>query len=531
MKKNLYSLAAAAMLAGASFAANAQTISTYAGNGSPGSSGDLTPATTAEINQPYGTATDASGNVYIADAANAKVRVITSSGIIATICGTGTPGITGDGLVATAAQLSYPMGVAVDASGNIYIADKGNNNVRKITKSTGIISTIAGSVVGSPGTTGDNGAATAALLNQPVALALDAAGDIFVVDNGNNRVRKISSGTISAYAGIGGAGAYGGDNGPATAGQLWGPAGIAIDGNGQVYISDSGNNRVRYVDHLTSKIFTLAGIPTAGFSGDGGAAGSAKLNKPLGLAVDASNNVYIADFKNNCVRRVSASSAAITTVVGTPPTAGIGGDGSPASAAGLNLPADMTFDASGNMYIGDIGNNKVRKVTPFPTIAILGASTTSVCIKATETLSDAIAGGTWSSSASAIATVGTSGIVTGVAAGTATITYKTTTDAATQTVTVTNCTSHVGVANTETATSGLKVFPNPNNGAFAVLISSPLQEQATIIVTNIVGVQVKTFTTATNKETDMKLDVAPGIYFLTASSPTEKWSEKVSVMH
>ncbi len=525
MKRTIYTIMSAYIMLYATHA-HSQTISTIAGNGSASFAGDGGAATAAQINLPNGTASDASGNIYIADAANARIRMVNSSGVISTVAGTGTPGTGGDGGPATAAQLSYPVAVAVDAGGSLYIADYNAHNIRKV--SSGTITSIAG-MAGMSGSTGDGGPATAAHLNGPLAIAIDASGIIYVADNVNNKVRKIMGGNISTFAGSG-AGSYSGDAGAATAAGINGPAGIAINSAGTVYISDSGSSRVRYVDNSSGKIFTAVGNGVAGYAGDGGAGGIAKMNHPMGIAFDAGDNLYITDNKNNCIRRFSGSTSIISTYAGTT-TYGFSGDGGPAAAAMLSAPKSVSLDAAGNLYIADAPNNRIRKVSAAPSMTVTGGSS-SICIAATATLSDATPGGTWSSSTTTVATIGTSsGIVTGVAAGTATITYKTATDAAYKTVTVVSCTSHAGINNTYASENELSVFPNPTNGSFSIVVNNDINSDAIVTITNVVGVRIKTMTIETNKPAETKLDAPQGIYFLNVSSGGKQWAKKIVLVN
>ena len=221
--------------------------------------------------------------------------------------------------------------MAVDASGNLYIADTGNNRIRKVS-ATGIITTVAGN--GSAGYSGDGGPATSAQLDGPEGVAVDGSGNLYIADTCNNRIRKVSAtGIITTVAGNGSAG-YSGDGGPATSAQLSLPAGVAVDGSGNLYIADSGNNRIRKVS-ATGIITTVAGNGSPGYSGDGGPATSAQLNQPAGVAVDASGNLYIADSSNNRIRKVSATGI-ITTVAGNG-FDGYSGDGGPATSAATQL--------------------------------------------------------------------------------------------------------------------------------------------------------------------------------------------------
>jgi uncharacterized protein (TIGR03437 family) len=325
-------------------------ITTVAGNGTPGFSGDDGLATSAQLNNPDGIAVDSAGNFYIADTSNNRIRKV-SNRVIATVAGDGTLGFSGDNGPATSAQLAYPWGVAVDLAGNLYIADYGNNRIRKV--SNGVIATVAGN--GTRGFSGDNGPATSAQFYDPAGLAVDSLGNLYIADYGNNRIRKVSGGMITTVAG---GGASLGDNGPATSAQLSLPYGIAVDSGGNLYVADWGNNRIRKVSN--GVITTVAGTGTRGFSGDTGLATGAQLANPEGLAVDSAGNLYIADSGNSSIRKVS--NGMITTVAGNG-TPGFSGDNGPATSAQLYLPYGVAVDSAGNLYIGDSGNNRVRKVS------------------------------------------------------------------------------------------------------------------------------------------------------------------------
>src|SRR5712691_1466420 len=270
---------------------------------------------------------------------------VTGSDTIITIAGTGVAGFSGDGGQATSTQLNYPLGVNDDTQGNVFVADTSNNRVRKI--SGGIITTIAGT--GTAGFAGDGGQATSAQVNVPGGVAVDAQGNVYIADENNQRVRKISTaGIITTVAGNGVAG-YLGDGGQATSAELNFPHGVAVDAQGNVFIVDTSNNRVRVVN-TAGIITTVAGNGTAGFSGDGGQATSAELNFPRQVAVDAQGNLYIADTFNHRVRKVSAG--VITTFAGTG-VAGFSGDGGAATSAQLNFPRGVALDATGNLYISE----------------------------------------------------------------------------------------------------------------------------------------------------------------------------------
>lgn len=334
---------------------SAQKIFTAAGNGAGNSGGDGGPAYLAQLS-PASIALDNTGNLYIVEYWNSRVRKVNTSGIISTIAGTGVNGNAGDGGPAVSAQLNKPMGIAVDAAGNIYISEVVGNKIRKI-NTIGIINTIAGT--GVPGYTGDGGPAIAATLNNPQRVSVDGANNIYILDVSNNCVRKIDAvGTITTIAGTGVAG-FSGDGGPATSANLYTPYDLVVDGSNNIYIADLWNNRIRKIN-TSGIITTIAGTGTAGFSGDGGPATSAKLNRPFGIAVDGSGNVFIADSYNSRIRKIN-SSGIISTIVGTGNTA-FSGDGGPAASAEINMPSDVILDPSGNIYICDANNNRIREV-------------------------------------------------------------------------------------------------------------------------------------------------------------------------
>lgn len=392
-------------------------ISIIAGNGEPGYNGDNGPATEAQLFEPTGVAIDTAGNLYIADYGNYVVRKVDATGIITTFAGdyNATVYPSGDNGPATAAGFYSPYGVTVDSIGNVYITDNGAHNVRKVNTS-GIITTIAGSAIGTSGYNGDNGLATDALLNASENTAFDALGNMYIADYGNNRIRKVDavSGIITTIAGTGTAG-YNGDGITATTAQLNTPADIAFDATGNVYIADEGNNRIRKINIASGIISTVAGTGTAGYiGGDNGQATMAALNAPDGIAFNASGNLYIADFGNNCIREVNTASGIITTAANTATNTtinfgvyggsiafdnsgnmyisnadniaadniirkvdaisgavnivcgtgapGYNGDNITAAIAQLDIPADIVFDTANNMYIADRGNNRIRKV-------------------------------------------------------------------------------------------------------------------------------------------------------------------------
>ena len=293
--------------------------------------------------------------------ATRQIQVHVSPGMITAYAGTGTQGYAGDNAAATAALLRDPQGVEVAANGDLYIADTGNHAVRKVSAATGVITTVAGS--GPSGSSGDGGPATSAKLHSPAGVAVAANGDIYLSDTANDRIRKVTAATgiITTFAGTGTAG-YQGDGGAATSARLNTPEGVTLAANGDLYIADTGNNAVRKVSAATLNISTYAGTGTAGFLGDGGAATSARLNAPEAVSLNSAGDLYIADTGNNRIRRVTAGSGVITTIAGTG-TAGGTGDGGPATAARLNSPRGITVSATGAYYIGDRSNNRARKVT------------------------------------------------------------------------------------------------------------------------------------------------------------------------
>jgi len=332
-------------------------ITTMAGNGTYGYSGDGGPATSASLWLPPDVAVDASGNLYIADSDSQRIRKVDTSGIITTVAGNGTRGYGGDGGPATNASLRYPEGVALDANGNLYIADTRNERIRKV-DTWGIITTVAGN--GTRGCSGDGGPATNASLRWPWGVALDANGNLYIADMDNHRIRKVdTSGIITTVAGNGTYG-YSGDGGPATNTSLWGPYGVAVDASGNLYIADQGNYRIRKVD-TWGIITTVAGNGTYGYSGDGGPATNASLWLPSDVAVDTSGNLYIADYGNHRIRKVDTSGI-ITTLAGNG-TASYSGDGGPATSASLQHPWGVALDANSNLYIADWGNHRIRKVS------------------------------------------------------------------------------------------------------------------------------------------------------------------------
>ncbi|HWC95989.1 MAG TPA: IPT/TIG domain-containing protein [Candidatus Sulfopaludibacter sp.] len=340
--------------------ATTYTITTIAGNNTAGYAGDAGAATAAELSLPVGATLNGS-NLYIADQANQRIRIVGSDGKINTFAGSGVGGYTGDGAKATAATVNSPSAVVVDSKGVVYFSDTNSNVVRKVT-TDGNISTFAGNQTNGTTYGGDGGAATNASLFRPSGMAIDASGNIYIADTSNNAIRKIAAATgiITTIAGTTSPG-YNGDNGPAIKAQLKNPVAVAVDPSGNIYIADSGNHVIRKVSGAI--ITTVAGNGTPGFSGDGGKAFPlAQLNNPKGVAVDSAGNVYISD-TNNARIRVVSTSGIITTIAGNNSFA-YAGDGGAALSASLNFPAGISMDGSGNIYVADTANNVIRLLKP-----------------------------------------------------------------------------------------------------------------------------------------------------------------------
>jgi sugar lactone lactonase YvrE len=365
------------------------TISSVAGDGNSGYSGDGGASTGAELNSPSGMARDSAGNLYIADQGNNVIRKIDSNGNISTVAGNGQGGYTGDGGLATSAQLYSPSDVAIDSAGNLYIADTNNNVIRKV-DINGVITTFAGN--GQSAYLGDGGPALYASLSGPQGVAVDKAGDLFISDSSNYVVRKIDvNGTITTIAGDNQQG-YSGDGAIATAAQLSYPLGVAVDDAGNVYIADGQNYVVRKVG-TDGNINTIAGDNQFGYSGDGGAATSAQLSYPNGLKLDGAGNLYIADQYNGVIRMVDGNGN-IGTIAGTVGLCGRcdrsntkgtlishnqdsgNGDGGPATSAVINLPVGLALDPAGNFYIADHYGDAVRKVDVTASVMAFGSITT-----------------------------------------------------------------------------------------------------------------------------------------------------------
>lgn len=364
-------------------------ITTVAGNGTAGYfEGTGISPTASWLKSPVAAVSDTLGNIYFADFGNQRVRKADiAADIIITLAGTGVAGFSGDGGKGDTAKLNNPTGVAVYKTQSLYIADRSNHRVRKIDLATGNISTVAGS--GAAGFSGDGGLATAAQLNNPTGVAVDKSGNIYITDLSNQRIRKINigSGNISTIAGTGIAG-FSGDGNLATAAQLNNPTGIALDTAGNIYITDLGNQRIRKITVSTGNISTVAGAGTTGFSGDGGLATVAEFDNPTGIAVDDSGNIYVSDINNQRIRKITKVTGNISTIAGTG-VAGFSGDNGSAVLAKLDAPSGIALTKNGDLLIADRNNHRIRKLYGCydPDRPVITASDDTVCFGDTVTLS------------------------------------------------------------------------------------------------------------------------------------------------
>jgi sugar lactone lactonase YvrE len=343
-------------------------ITTYAGGST--FEGEGAAATTGSVNFPYAVSLDAAGNLYIADAFNNRIRKVDlSTGILTSIAGTGTLGVSEDGGLATATDLANPQDAEIDPTGNLLIADSGGNRIRRVDAKTGIISTVAGTYLES-GFSGDGGKANSAWLNSPKGVFCDSSGNLYIADTYNNRIRKVdaATGIIATIAGNGQE-AYGGDNGPATSASLYRPERVVADTGGNVFISDTKNHRIRRIDAGTKIITTFAGTGTKGYSGDGGPAVAAKMESPSQLSFDNSGSLYFADSGNGRIRKIDRNGV-ISTVVGSG-AEDYSGDGGPALGAGLASPLGVAVDGAGQIFIADTANYRIRFVNSSSTISTI----------------------------------------------------------------------------------------------------------------------------------------------------------------
>ncbi len=328
-------------------------ITTVAGTGAIGFSGDDGQGVAARLNGPEGVVVDAAGNVYIADTGNHRVRRVNASGVITTVAGTGVVGFGGDNGLATGARMNFPSALALDDSGNVFVTEREGNRVRKFAPGGSIV-TIAG--IGQEGFDGDDGLATEARISNPLGVAF-RAGKLYVADTDNHRIRRIDEGgIITTVAGTGLAG-YNGDGTPATTVRFTSPAALFFDLDGNLLITEATGHRLRRLEP-SGRTLTLAGTGVAGFAGDGDVALAAHLNLPLGVVMDSRRNIYLTDSNNHRIRRVAA--AVITTIAGAPPFTG---DAGSALSAQIRFPSGMALDAAGNIFISDTSNRRVRKLT------------------------------------------------------------------------------------------------------------------------------------------------------------------------
>jgi len=422
---------------------SAQTITTFAGSDSSGYSGDGGAATLARLGSPRGIAIDNMGSIYFTDFYCHCVRKINTSGVINTIAGNGSPGYSGDGGAATAATLYSPSSVAIDDSGNIYIADESYNCVRRI-NTAGIITLFAGNT--SPGYGGDGGSATAAQLESPVGVAVDHTGNVYIADMANHAIRKVSGGNISTFAGTG-VGGQSSDGSPATASRIGKPISIAIDALGNVFFSDS-LSFVHKVD-ISGIITTIAGYGPYGYFGDGGPATAARFNSINGTAIGMSGEIYLSDAGNSVVRVINHTGI-INNYAGSH-VQGYGGDGGPAWLCEFNGPSGISMDATGCVYVADAANARIRKIS----------ATTAV--------------------------------------------------------------SNVDFP------GALRCYPNPSSGSFTITLPQAVEPTATVAITNTLGQTIYTNTFTTNRPAQINLAAPSGIYFITATVGSKQAKTKIVI--
>ncbi len=349
------------------------TIETVAGTGMQGYDGDGGKATQAKLNQPFHCELDARGHLYIAEAFNHCIRKVDlKSGTISTVAGTGKKGYSGDGGPATKATMNEPYAVVVSPEGDLYIVDRLNAVVRKVDGKSGVMATVAGT--GKKGYGGDDGPGTRALLREPNDAYLDGKGGLLIADVGDWRIRRLDlkTGIITTFAGTGRPAAKGkidrakiGDGGPATKAILVGARAVCVDGNGNTYICEREGNAVRKVDSAGT-ITTIAGTGAPGYTGDGGDARQATFRGPKGIRCDRGANIYVVETENHAIRKIDARTNVVTTVAGG--RKGSGGDGGPALQAGMDRPhgcvidSDRVSEFQGSIYIADSNNHRVRRV-------------------------------------------------------------------------------------------------------------------------------------------------------------------------
>lgn len=437
--------------------ADAQVICTFAGNDTLTVSGcNACPATATLLLMPQCARPDPSGNVFIADQGANQVRMVNTAGIIFTIAGNGIKIHSGDGGPATDAGLCSPGGVAFDLAGNLFIVEdidtSGNGPwVRKV-NTAGIITTFAG--CGINGYSGDGGPALAAgFVGGVMDVAVDRIGSVYISDPGNERIRKINpDGIISTFAGNG-TGGFSGDGGPATAARIKWPHAIATDSTGNLYIADYGNNVLRKVT-TDGIISTIAGNGGPGSGGDGNPATVAALGTPDGVAIDKSGNIYVSESNRYRVRKIGTNDT-ITTIAGSG-TWGYSGDGGPATAALFSAPSGVGVDNQGNVYVSDVGNANVRKIFM-------------------------------------------------------------------------DSTSHLSVPGIPRYEPSVLIIPNPNRGSFSLTLRSGVSCPANVSITDIIGRVVREAYITTNEAWSVMLDVPSGIYLFTAQANADRWFARIVI--
>jgi hypothetical protein len=344
-------------------------MSTVAGTGLKGYGGDGGRAFGAALDQPFHCDIDDQGNLFIAEAGNHCIRKVSlKTGVISTVAGTGKKGFTGDGGPATQATLNEPYAVVRDAEGNLFIVDRLNAVIRKMDAGTGVVSTVAGN--GKKGFSGDGGPATQAMLREPNDCCLDGKGGLLIADVADWRIRRLDlkTGTITTFAGVGKVNLKlrvkierdrVGDGGPAAKAVTPGARAVCADHRGNVYICEREGSSIRKVD-ARGTITTIGGNGLWGYTGDGGDAKDATFAGPKGIRCDAAGHIYVVDCENHCVRKIDAKTNIVTTVAGG--RKGTGGDGGPAPQAGMDRPHGCVIDRAGRLFIADTNNHRVRMV-------------------------------------------------------------------------------------------------------------------------------------------------------------------------
>jgi len=555
MKKNFLAFLAFLSL-GLSYHANAQLIANtvVCSTGVAGYSGDNGPAILAKMNGPIYINADGYGAYYVSDAVNNVVRKVDAFGIITTFAGNGTAGFSGDTGPATAASVNYVAGMAIDAVGNVYLSDRANNRIRKVSTS-GVITTFAGT--GAAATSGDGGPATAASFNAPYGISFDTSGNLYVVEQDGGVIRKISpAGIVSPFAGDGGFG-FGGDSGPATVATFHSPQCIYVSHAGDVYLNDQGNHRLRKISS-TGIITTIAGDGSVGYGGDGGPSTAAVVNLMGDITMDAAGTLYFSDDYGDRLRQISTSGI-INTFAGN----GIGGhtgDGGLATSAQFDWPNGLTMSCGGVLLTCEINNNDVRRIGPaneHPHF-ITPADTLHPCvdfiINSLDTLlgiqdTDACQGLSWT-----ILSAPAHGVVTGLPARTMStggITYPSGViytpvvyftgidsftvvvfdgvDTSMRKIYVNASSCPTGVANVTGVEQQMTVMPNPSQGTFSLVLTSSDAFTGEAIVTNMTGQRVAAFAVSSNKDNDIHLTAPSGVYFITVNTPAGSMTQKILI--